>query len=1016
VNKKLHDYIQARIGKKDYDVIQIFSNVPKGNNAEMSLLNYFIKIHGVRQIQLSDSQNVTIFPKNQDIILKKNRYFDFHGKIRAGMFLFAGSNFAFNYDIFKITMPDIKYMKMQVISNKKDKNGRFIPVIVRNKVSDMSGELLIDAPDDKSGKKGLAEYPKFKSFRNSYVYFDNKKIQHGVYKRDKFYFQVFPYEMDSLDNLDPASVKFKGHFTSAGIFPDFDESLTIQEDYSLGFKRKTGPAGYPIYGGKAKFVNEIKLSNQGLRADGKIDYITSTTISKDFILFPDSTKAESAEFTNKKKTTAVEYPSVDGKEIHILYLPYKDRLLADNTSEPFTMLDENSTLTGSLTLTPNGLSGKGKMEFNNAQLFSNEFTYKSMTIDADTSNFNLKTLEQADFSFKTNNVNSHVDFITQKALFKSNGEASYTELPQNKYLCYMDQFTWYMQEGNIEMSASKKALDKVRDTAGLSPIQKEDLQLEGAKFISIHPKQDSLNFKAPSAKYDLKHYVIYAHKVKLIHVADATIYTNDGEVIVRRNAKMDPLLKSKIIANNVSRYHTLYDCTTKIYARREYMAKGKYNYIDETGNIDTIYFNEISVDSSYQTYAKGKIGIADDFTLSPNFAYTGKITLHANDKFLDFNGYTKISHKCSNVKTYWIHFESTIDPQEIYIPVKDTMIDLNNNELYNGYFLAGGDSAHIYTTFLSKKENERKDKQMFSVSGYLFFDKTLGKYKISNKDKLQEFTLPGQYMELHHNICNSYGEGNLNLGLDFGRIKTNFVGNIATDLTKHSTDLDLLLKMDFFIDKNIMKLFAEDLLSANELEPVDLNRSTFTKGLSELVGTKLSEELMSQYAIKGEIKKIPKALRSTLFFNDLKLTWNDSLHAYLSTGPIGIGNVIDKQINRYVNGLVVFDKRRGGDIFTLYLKINDNLFYFFEYGHNIMRIFSSNTAVMETIRNIKIDDRKVKPKKGEKPFSYTTASPTSVKRFLKKFAEKKENKKANPANNNQNPDDENADGGNDIAE
>jgi hypothetical protein len=307
---------------------------------------------------------------------------------------------------------------------------------------------------------------------------------------------------------------------------------------------------------------------------------------------------------------------------------------------------------------------------------------------------------------------------------------------------------------------------------------------------------------------------------------------------------------------------------------------------------------------------------------------------------------------------------------------------------------------------------------MFSVSGYLFFDKTLGKYKISNKDKLQEFTLPGQYMELHHSICNSYGEGKLNLGLDFGRIKTNFVGNIATDLTKHSTDLDLLLKMDFFIDKSIMKLFAEDLLSANELEPVDLNRSTFTKGLSELVGTKLSEELMSQYAIKGEMKKIPKALRSTLFLNDLKLTWNDSLHAYLSTSPIGIGNIVDKQINRYVNGLVVFNKRRGGDILTLYLKINDNLFYFFEYGHNIMRIFSSNTAVMETIRNIKIDDRKVKPKKGEKPFSYTTASPTSVKRFLKKFAEKKENKKANPANNddNQSPDDENADGGNDIAE
>ncbi|MGZ4116815.1 MAG: hypothetical protein ACXVPY_05020, partial [Bacteroidia bacterium] len=75
INDKLFDYIADRAGHIDYDVIQFPSVVRGASNATVNLLNYDMTIMGVRQISMSDSQSVTIFPAEQKVILKKNRDF-----------------------------------------------------------------------------------------------------------------------------------------------------------------------------------------------------------------------------------------------------------------------------------------------------------------------------------------------------------------------------------------------------------------------------------------------------------------------------------------------------------------------------------------------------------------------------------------------------------------------------------------------------------------------------------------------------------------------------------------------------------------------------------------------------------------------------------------------------------------------------------------------------------------------------------------------------------------------------
>ena len=78
---------------------------------------------------------------------------------------------------------------------------------------------------------------------------------------------------------------------------------------------------------------------------------------------------------------------------------------------------------------------------------------------ADTSEFRLVSdNDQLDaLSFKTQNLNARVDFTNRVGEFKSNSGESFVTFPENQYICYMDQFNWYMDNDNLEMENSKQA-------------------------------------------------------------------------------------------------------------------------------------------------------------------------------------------------------------------------------------------------------------------------------------------------------------------------------------------------------------------------------------------------------------------------------------------------------------------------------------------------------------------------------------------------------------------------------
>lgn len=971
VDQKLFDYVSAYAQKIDYDVINIYSDIDGKENAKINLLNYDLTINGIQGIILSDSQQVVILPSQGQIKMKKNRFFEFGGQVKAGRLDFFGKNFSFDYKNFKINLTNVDSLQMKALTGEKDETGRPILKPVKTVIQNVNGDLLIDNFGNKSGLKNFPEYPIFNSFDESYVYYDRREILDGVYKKGNFYFELKPFTIDSLDNFTNEQLVFNGTMTSANIFPEFEENLTLQPDFSLGFVKKTPTDGLPMYGGKGQFYDDIKLSHSGLRGDGKLEYITSTTYSQDFIFYPDSMLTKADQYFVDEQSSGVEYPPVKAEKTKMRWHPKNDKMYATTTEDGMAFYDGRSFFDGTSTYGPNEMRGNGIFHFERADLLSNQFVFKFTTFDADTSDFQLGSDQQGAFSLKTSDVNAHVDYKGRFAQFKANGKATPIEFPINQYLCYMDEFKWYMDNGAIDLTSSS------------SKAVAADVKLEGSKFVSTHPEQDSLMFFSPLARYDSRRHVIKAKDVIYINTADAKVYPDSGDVTIRKKAKMDPLKNSKIVANSVTEYHSVYNANTNIFGRKSYSSAGDIDYIDEDDKKYTIYLHSITVDTTGQTVGEGIVPDTIGFNLSPNFAFEGGVKLYGSKQFLVFDGRTRINHECVSLSRPWVKFESEVNPKDIYIPI-DTNIRDTSGAFITSSINLNVDSIYLYSGFLTKRSNY-SDVNVLPAKGFLYFDKKKNEYKISSKEKIAEQSLTGNYLSLNTRDCKVYGEGLIDVGANTGNVKFNAAGSINHDLKDNSAVFDVVLTIDFFFNNNTLKRMADDINENINLESVDFTRASYEKGLREILGTEKADEVISQLSLNGKIKRFPDELNKRLVFSEVKMKWNEELNAYKSFGKLGLTNINKDEVNKLLTGGIMITKNRGGDQVDIYLEMDAKNWYFFTYRRNLMKVISSNQDFNTQIKELKRDDRRYKNEKGEQPFTFMFGTEREVRDFKRSF-------------------------------
>ena len=964
IKDKVFDYINNYEEKRDYDVIRFISALGEGANATMSLETFKMEIRGVQGIALSDSQEVAMYPRGRKITMHEGLDFDFDGRITAGRFSFWGQKFFFDYDKFQVNMNEIDSMRFKVLSFETDVEGRRKLVDVKNVLQDINGELLIDKPDNKSGKITYNEYPIFRSGRESFIYYDRPEIFNGVYKRENFFVEIEPFEIDSLDNASTEGLKFGGTFVSAGIFPEMQEDIKVQEDYSLGFKTSTPPEGYPAYGGKGTVVADLNLSNKGLRGNGTLTYLKSTSVSNDFIYFPDSTDGLAQTYELEAQLAAVEYPHVTGTDVDIHWEPYNDVLYSSSTTTPMAMYDDvGMEARGTLALTPQRLGGEGRLDFLDAQTDSKDYLFKNKKFTSPEMDFRVRANPTAKWGFDVANVNGFVDFTQERGEFKLNDPGGYLTFPINQYAASMNFAEWKIPEKSLEV---KKL--------GSGPA---------SEMVSIHPKQDSLRFNAGSAKFYLERTLLEGFDIPHMDVADARIFPDSGYVAIDSAANMRLLTQATLLANRTTKFHNFTNASLKVKGRQYYYGSGDYDYVDLDGTTWPLHFDEIKVDTGGRTIGTAIVKQEDNFYLSPFFAYYGKALLEAPEQHLMYDGFTLIQQTCDNIETTWFKFKTRLNPKRIIIDLPEDNPDTRADNLYNGIYISP-DSTSGYSAFLSR-ESSKADMEIFSATGVVYYDEALFSYVITTRQRAEDPNKPGNLLLLNNKDCITTGEGGLSFGADLGRISMGTFGTVTHELNNDQIEAEMAMLIDFFFNEDILKAMAEAINARTSLGGSDLNNTGFRTLSERTLSERDYRSFWEEVSKTGAPEKMPKELSGVFTFSDVKMVFDPEYNSFVSEGPIGLASILRIPVNKQVEGIIEIQRKRRGDEITIYLNVPGGEYYYFEYKRNVLQFYSSDKAIMEIMQGLEMKDRSLDRDGKLPPFTFNQSSRGKVNRFLSKF-------------------------------
>ncbi|MBM3161291.1 MAG: hypothetical protein FJZ66_08155, partial [Bacteroidetes bacterium] len=240
VEQKLMDYVLAQNGQKDFDNLTIVSdfrpvkisiseadiqnnpelreernNIMARNNkrqlatafATIKIDDLELKITEVDKVVFSENQNVVAYCDSADLIMKKNRDMYFKGWVTAGKMDIFCKNAVFDYENFKVSILSSRDAYFNFYPIKSDDGNK--PIASPSSISHFSGEILIDLPSSRSGKMSKIDaYPMLISRVNTKVYYNDKSILKSAYDSTRFYYEIWPFELDSLDNFNEKSLAF----------------------------------------------------------------------------------------------------------------------------------------------------------------------------------------------------------------------------------------------------------------------------------------------------------------------------------------------------------------------------------------------------------------------------------------------------------------------------------------------------------------------------------------------------------------------------------------------------------------------------------------------------------------------------------------------------------------------------------------------------------------------------------------------------------------------------------------
>jgi hypothetical protein len=923
VKRKLYDYVNAHYGRTDYDALAFFSIIKRYPNATISLINNDLQIQGVPKFHFSDSQNVYVVPQDQILNIRKNRGMDFSGKVRAGKTEFFGSGFAFDYTTFQVRLNNVDSMRFYY---KDEKTGRDLPI--KSVLQDVYGTLSIDHPANKSGRKKIPGYPIFKSDKGSNVFYDKYETQKGVYKRELFYFEVDPFTLDSLTDLDFKTLSLAGTMHAANIVPDFRYTLSLQPDRSFGFLKPTVEEGYPLYGGKGRGFLELALSEEGFFGNGNVRYVASNSESEKFILLIDSMNADVKNFTNDRTGR---FPDAIASDVYEHWRPYQDSMYVTPKSGGIFFSKNRAELQGILTITPEKMGGNGNVNIADAQLNSTSFWLQPDNVSADTSTFRVLNKEDANsFSFYTGNVNSNVDLNVRHGRFMYHEQNVNTNFVVNQYVGSFRYFDWLIDERKLDFVSYQKD------------------GKDASYLLSVRKTQDSLQFTTGKSTLDLKEYTLYSQNIPFIRLADAFIYPDSGFATIRKEAAMDMLKNATIVADTVLKFHKIEKSNAQILGRFNLNADGVYQYIDKDKKVQQFYMNVVKVNEQRRLIGKTSIPDSINFYAGTKIRFQGTANLLSIERNLEYEGFFLPIHILDRPKSEWFRNSAIINPDSVYININPDIRNDKRQAMMVGLGVSN-DTTHVYPTFFTRKRNAT-DLELMRVNGILYYDESDKVFKMGNSGRIFYKKFGGNYTELNESKKELYYEGAFNTGTQNGKFEFYTGGKGIFQLKDTSFSMDVMTLMDFPFPNNATKLMFDSINYQSASAEVTKNDLTIlSPAITEYLKDEKTREKVIDDLSDNSIRLVNE-LEKLFLFSNIQFEWNTRSRAFISIGDLSLNSIVKNRVERKLYGRIQITKKRGGDDFVFYFEAPEGTWYYFRYQKGTMYALSSDILFNKYIR------------------------------------------------------------------
>jgi len=978
VKDKVFHYVNASAKQVDHDVLKILSKTDS-TNAVMLLSDRSIETNAVTFIEFSEVQKVAVKPFKEKIIMKKNRDINFDGRTFAGFSTFEGKDFAFVYDKNHIEMDSVRFFDLFVLSDEElDDEGNPVPLSIGSRVEHSTGVLLIDAPSNKSSKEDIPIFPSYQSKGPSYVYYDYEQTLNGIYRRDSFFFKLDKFSFNSLDAYTAEDIHFKGMMHSFDIFPPFKETLLLrEEDESLGFINTTPEEGYPCYQGKGTYTGDVDLSNAGFFAKGNIKYLSANIDSDDITLMPKQMTASADLFAlEEDRTSDLKVPHTRGYDVSIDWRPYKDSMYVRSKERPFELFNRGvHTLTGLMILTPGGLKGRGLFDWDKGSLNSDLMTFGPFSVVSDTADLKIKTIGSDEIAFDTRRINANLDFDKDIGYVQSNEPDNVTTMPFNQYQTSLVDFIW-------DMASETVTFKNGTDDYGV--------------FTSIHPDQDSLNFKGKTAFYDLKTNKLAIGDVPFVQTSDAYVYLEDGNIEIKPGGRMTTLNNARIVADTITKYHVINRATVDILGKKEYRASGFYEYnigdkvqeIDFADIVGTRVGKGSRSEKKSVTRADGEVQESANFYIDHKTAYKGKISLSADSKNLDFDGFARLdSELLPGAEWFSVKFEG--DKNDLAIEY-DVPKNSNGDPLRTGIYLSK-ENGKAYPRVMMPLLY-RKDRILMEAkgegSGLFKYNKIRDEFTFGDSLKIASDTPHGNKMYFKNDDGRFRTEGALNIGSGLQYIDVKASGEVSGVFGEESNDYEykMMAGVELIFPDKIMKILSNDLRSSSfDAPPIDYqkDREFYEKALSEFVEPGKDYVNTRNGMFNSGLQLPKKADKFSFFFSNLEMEWNADYQSFVSSkNEVGLSSVNGEAINRMLKCYVEF-KMPSNEDDRVYIYINSpsEHYYFFGFKQGILSVVSSNTKFMDAVLGLKKKELTIKMDDGE-TYEIQVVNPGSAEMFV----------------------------------